>query len=266
MMKLRIVTILFAFLSILVYAQNLTFKSKADVEVRLESSLDLRTAGEVFNFKPNDNSNAHFSAFASKDQISLHWLPLCPAEDLGGYKIMRAEEEAGDYVLINSYECNPRLSHQSPLAKNPHFYFTDLAVVPGITYWYKLICIYENENSILEFGPISASLPIHQIFSSAAFPKTLKIESLHKNPDQSISSFQLQIPDDAESHYPTRIAIYSSRGEQVKTLYKGMIEAGSYQFIWNGDSEQGDMVRPGIFYAVFENENVREAAKLILMK
>lgn len=227
---------------------------------------DRYDADQKFYSNSTNPSNTHFSAIAGSDRISLQWDQLCEDEEPGGYKILRAEAEAGKYMLINSYECNPGLIHRTSMTGGSHFDFTDLAVVPGVTYWYKLIRIGEKQGLIREFGPTSAAVPLYESPSVASIPKQFKLEALHKKLDQSVSAFQLHLPDNDNLYQPTQITIYHARGEQIKTLYRGIMEAGRYRLTWHGDSETGKSVRPGIYYAVFENGNMREAAKLVLVR
>lgn len=226
------------------------------------------------NYTKSDNErnylhqykNLHFTSLATKDHIILKWIDKSD-KPIAGFKILRSETEKGNYVLISSYESNPNLNCQSNQAKQNQFSFVDLAVVPGITYWYKINCIDENKNFI-EYGPISASLPVHQysdkIFTTS--PTKFRFVPIRNNKIQSSTMLQLDLPYYIESNHPANISIYGPKGERVKTIYKGFMEPGSYQLIWNGDTEKGDIVTEGVFFVVFENDVVREATKVILIK
>ncbi len=208
-----------------------------------------------------------FKALANKDKVTLQWIFKDEMQN-ADYKVYRSEGGRDHFVMISSSESNPRLNRQSALTAKNQFHFDDLAVVPGITYWYKLICTDENESSV-ENGPISASLPIQRTLSNRVIttsPKTLRFESVSNKTSLSATTLHLDLPYYIKPHHPTKISIYGPKGERVKTIYKGPMEAGSYELIWNGDTERGEMVNGGIFFAVFENDLVKEATKLILIK
>lgn len=218
---------------------------------------------------PTNNSNsdysAHFTAFASKDRIALRWHNDSNKKN-NGFKIYRSEGKADNFVLIGSYESNPSLNTKSALVKDDQFCFTDMVVTPGVSYWYKIISVKPDNDSSTEYGPVSASLPV-QSFSEkivTVSPSRFRFESFHDN--SSITKLQLDLPYNFESVQPANISIYEPQGERVKTIYSGPMQAGSYQLVWKGDTETGDIMKEGVFIAVFENDLVREATKLILLK
>jgi hypothetical protein len=47
---------------------------------------------------------------------------------------------------------------------------------------------------------------------------------------------------------PVNLSILSVDGRRVKTLFAGTREAGAYRMTWNGTDENGNRVRPGVFY------------------
>lgn len=228
-----------------------------------------KIASPVFeNISPNNSnlSSFYFTTFASKDKITLRW-KVETEKQPRGYKILRSEEERGNYLLISSFESNPRLALQGLVGDDSRGCFTDLAVVPGTTYWYKLSCIDINSETT-EYGPVSASVPIQRRQPASAVslsPNTFRFEPMG-DPSRSASTFQLDLPNYFESNQPTRILIYDSKGVPLKTIFNGSLEAGSYQLTWKGDTENGNTVGQGVFIAVFENDIVREATKLILLK
>ena len=230
---------------------------------------DTKTAmPEIKNESLNTSSmgSFYFKTFAGKDKITLCW-KVEKEKQSHGYKIFRSEEEKGNYLLISSYESNPRLIRQVRLTENSQVHFTDLAVVPGTAYWYKLICI-DLDDKTTEHGPVSASVPIQRRLSENAItlsPNTFRFEPIRNSP-QAASTFRLDLPDYYESNHPAKIQIYDAKGVPLKTIFNGSMEAGSYQLSWRGDTEIGNTAREGVFIAVFENDVVREATKLILIK
>jgi hypothetical protein len=230
------------------------------------SKMDLARNIQNESQNPSTTDNFCFTTFASKDRITLRW-KVEKDKQTRGYKILRSEGEQGNYKLISSYESNPRLSRRALLTDHTQSYFVDLAVVPGTTYWYKLICIHADHKTT-GHGPVSGSLPIHQQTSKnliTVSPKTFRFEPIH-NSSKAVSTFRLDLPNYFESNHPAKVRIYNPHGEPLKTIFNGSIEAGSYHLVWKGDTEKGNIVTEGVYIAVFENDLIREATKLILMK
>ncbi len=65
----------------------------------------------------------------------------------------------------------------------------------------------------------------------------------------------------------TQLAIFDTRGRQVRTLVSGRIEAGSHEEIWDGRDASGSFVGSGVYYARlrFETESL-SVEKLTLVK
>jgi hypothetical protein len=237
--------------------------SETDINFSRAYGDDLERKGiENLQNETNQLSPSYFKTVAKKDRIILRWA-FDGTENKIGYRIYRSEYDQDSFVLISSSEHN-----KSDLPKSNRYYFNDLAIAPGITYWYKLVCTGENKKT-MEYGPISASLPVQQSFPNKVVmttPSKFRFEALSSETDQSTTTLRLDLPYQSHPHHPSKISIYGQKGEKVKTIYKGPMEAGSYQLIWSGDSEQGEMVNGGVFFAVFENDFVKEVTKLILIR
>ena len=229
-----------------------------------------RDQSDIIYSKGNDHhadSRDHFMAFACKDRVTLQW-PNDSSNRNYGFKIYRSEGDAENFVLISSYESNPNLNREFALIRNNKFYFTDLVVSPGISYWYKIICVEPENNAAIEYGPISASLPV-QSYSEKTItvsPPRFRFEPLQSNSRLPIIKLQLDLPNNYAIAKSSNISIYKPQGERVKTIYSGPMEAGSYQLVWKRDIETGDIAKEGVFIAVFENDLIREATKLVLVK
>ena len=63
-----------------------------------------------------------------------------------------------------------------------------------------------------------------------------------------------------------KLDIFNSRGELVKTLIDDNIAAGSHEYIWEGEDNQGNDTASGIYIYRLSNEEKNESGKLILLK
>lgn len=55
------------------------------------------------------------------------------------------------------------------------------------------------------------------------------------------------------------VALFSVDGRLVKTLAKGVQDAGQYQIMWDGTDAQGSLTKPGMYYVRFETDGVRRS-------
>jgi hypothetical protein len=62
------------------------------------------------------------------------------------------------------------------------------------------------------------------------------------------------------------IEIFNIKGQKVKTLFDGYLEAGEHSFVWNGDDENGRSVGSGIYFCRMTTKDYSKVQKMILMK
>lgn len=62
------------------------------------------------------------------------------------------------------------------------------------------------------------------------------------------------------------IFIYDIRGRLVRTLAKGLQQAGSYAVTWNGRGDDGAMASTGSYFCRIEYNNILMVKKLLLIK
>ena len=80
------------------------------------------------------------------------------------------------------------------------------------------------------------------------------------NPETNIS-FALK----AKSHN-TDLSVYNIKGQLVKTLIKGSVDAGIHNIVWDGTNNNDQAVTSGVYYYKLTTENKTITKKMILMK
>ncbi len=80
------------------------------------------------------------------------------------------------------------------------------------------------------------------------------------NPETTISFALKEACKDLE------LNIYNVKGQLVKTLLKGNVEAGSHSLVWNGTNSSEQAVASGVYYYKLETGNQTLTKKMILMK
>jgi flagellar hook assembly protein FlgD len=63
-----------------------------------------------------------------------------------------------------------------------------------------------------------------------------------------------------------RLELYDARGQRVRSLVTGFVAAGRREFTWDGRNEGGRTAATGTYFARFEVGEVRQTAKLTLLK
>ena len=63
------------------------------------------------------------------------------------------------------------------------------------------------------------------------------------------------------------INIYNILGQKIFAFNKGKLDAGTYEFNWNGVNQNGEQVTTGIYFYEMEVENdFRDIKKMTLLK
>ncbi len=62
------------------------------------------------------------------------------------------------------------------------------------------------------------------------------------------------------------LSVYNVKGQLVKTLVNGTVEAGVHSVVWNGTNNQDHTVASGVYYYKLKSENQSLTKKMILMK
>lgn len=64
-----------------------------------------------------------------------------------------------------------------------------------------------------------------------------------------------------------RLTIYNILGQQVRTLFNGILDGGSYEFRWDGTNQQGSPLASGVyFYQLRADQHVVATRRMLLLK
>mgnify|MGYP000371502451 CR=1 FL=1 len=56
----------------------------------------------------------------------------------------------------------------------------------------------------------------------------------------------------------TNISVYDNNGKLVKVIFKGNLDKGNYNFVWNSEDNSGNLVSKGIYYInIFDGKNYK---------
>ncbi len=179
-----------------------------------------------------------------------------------GFEIMRGLAKEGPYQQIwfedGQYTTNQRTEYK----------YVDTRVSNGITYWYKLVDVDVNgvrtEHPAKSATPQASNVEITTI--SSDLPQSYRLRPAYPNPFNPKTNFEFDVPVTTEDLVNVRLTIYNLLGQQVKTLFDGQVEPGTYQVSWDATTDFGEVVPAGIYIAVFRSNFFQQAVKLTLLK
>lgn len=82
------------------------------------------------------------------------------------------------------------------------------------------------------------------------------------NPFNPATTIPLQIERGSE----VRLSVATIRGEVVRTIYAGRLEAGAHEFMWDGRDDRGRNLASGLYLVTLEMNGRRSVAKATLLK
>jgi len=97
---------------------------------------------------------------------------------------------------------------------------------------------------------------------SLDFPQNFYLNQNYPNPFNPNTLLSYQLPVTSE----LKLAIYNIRGQLVRTLIDGEIEAGYHEIQWNGFCESGKIVPSGIYFAVMQADGIRQIRKMVIIR
>lgn len=208
------------------------------------------------------------------------------------YTFSQEEKNAGSYLMCSYYDLNndgfPEFLVNKSYQGSPNrrgFRFFDLKTnttyldFDEANYSYhsyqisdidkdgtiELVVRKENYPSDGNYQIVSYNLniPVSSNSESEVDPiESFVINQNFPNPFNPGTNIRVLIPDGTEF----KIIISDIQGKIIKTLVDSYLESGTYEFIWDGKNEIGEMVATGVyFYTSFYN-NQADSKKMLLLK
>jgi hypothetical protein len=97
---------------------------------------------------------------------------------------------------------------------------------------------------------------------SPATPLVASLRQNHPNPFNPTTEISFVAPKRGRM----TLRIYNVRGELVRTLHDGMIEAGTHTREWNGRDDRGSMAASGIYLYKLDGFGKTLTKKMALLK
>lgn len=84
----------------------------------------------------------------------------------------------------------------------------------------------------------------------------------YPNPFNPYTNIDFSISKDTQAE----LVIYNIRGQLVKTLHSGSIEAGEHRVIWNGKDDNDRDVGSGVYFYRLKTDEYDQVNKMLLVK
>ena len=189
-----------------------------------------------------------FTASIERDAVKLEWVTQSESETMGFY-ILRKDSHDGEYRRISD-SLIPAAGNSQ--VERKYVYLDKVDLSKGQTYYYKLVDVAFN-------GKITAHEPV---MLSSASPSTYELEQNYPNPFNLSTTirFQLRKSENVE------LTIFNMKGQLVRNLFDGHLNAGVHEMKWDGCNNLGQVVPSGNYIYSLKVNNFERIQKMILIK
>lgn len=208
-----------------------------------------------------------FTATAYADAVKLSWTTASEINNQG-YAVLRSHEKQGKYSELDSYLTESSLRGAGTVSHANEYEYTDHSVLPGTTYFYKLVDIDVNglrtEHGPIRVSTLASGQPLQPI--AGLPPEDFSISQNYPNPFNPSTRFTLSIPKMDLDELQVTVDIYNLSGKKVATLFNGKIGPGTYELHWNGLNESGITVPSGIYIYNLRSQLFNKARRMVLLR
>ena len=196
-----------------------------------------------------------FSAQAAEGKVVLSWATQSEVNNLG-FEVYRAQEEAGNYTMIASYESNAALQGAGNSNEEIEYQYEDASIYPGATFWYQIADV--DFAGVRTFhGPIQAE-------ALETLPTAYALRNNYPNPFNPSTTIRFEVPANVNDRM--EIVVYNALGMKLKTLVSGRVEAGVHEVVWDGTNQQGVQMASGVYFIRMLAGKFNKVHKMILLK
>ncbi|MCB0265750.1 MAG: hypothetical protein KDH98_21585 [Calditrichaeota bacterium] len=209
---------------------------------------------------------AAFTATPGNAQVTLNWQTHSEVNNQG-FEIYRSDAENGEYQKIASHESDPALAGNGNSNESHSYRFTDKWVSNGSTYWYQLADV--SFNGERDFHPAISAIPNASntpVVQSAAGPASYELQQNYPNPFNPETTVKFSLAAQHKSDQNVKVLVFNALGQQVRELYNGTLQPGTYEMKWDGRNQSGELLGSGTYFAMLQTGFFRETRKMLLIK
>ena len=156
--------------------------------------------------------------------------------------------------------------HQSADAVTPVEGVAPVVMVPGDLLDLRFQ-VPESQNRVFDLfvrykiGPPSTSVHAARAQRAPVLPAAFSLHQNQPNPFGEGTIIKFALPVRSE----VAIEVYDAHGRRVRTLARGEWPAGDHSVEWNGRSDRGDRVSPGVYLYRMRAGTFQSSRKLVLL-
>ncbi len=137
-------------------------------------------------------------------------------------------------------------------------FYLDLNVPAG-DYTYNVTAVYEDPDGESEF---SNDADITVVGAGNILPLVTELEGNYPNPFNPTTTINFSL----KTAEKTLLEVYNIRGEKVRTLVDGELQADYHSIVWNGKDNSGKKSASGVYFYKMKAGSYQQTKKMILMK
>lgn len=179
------------------------------------------------------------TGFFVEPDVVLTWDAISTGRDIVGYNIIRDGEVIATSIAGTSY--------------------TDPDLPTG-TYTYNIIAVFDgdwesepSEDTVVEVTGINDNLLV---------PFETELQGNYPNPFNPSTTIKFTLHENQN----VNLIIYNIKGEKVRTLVSGNLEASYHDIHWNGKDDSGKAISSGVYFYMMKTKHYIKTKKMILMK
>ncbi len=121
---------------------------------------------------------------------------------------------------------------------------------------------YRNNNWDIYYKRGENEVGVEEMPEARSNRQEARLMEVHPNPFHSLCSIRYQVP----GAVCVRLRVYDAAGQLVRTLVDEQKTSGEYRMLWDGRSENGESVPPGVYFYRLEVGGMRFTRKAIRLQ
>ena len=204
-----------------------------------------------------------FTAHSVNEGIRIDWVTEGEVDNLG-FILERRIKGQENWQKVANYETNSALRGQGTKTSRSEYSYTDMSVQNGTTYQYRLGDV--DLNGMTEYfstvveattGNVSGVL-----LQESDIPERFALMPAYPNPFNPTTTISYALPQASR----VELCVFNMRGEMVRSLINEDQQAGVYNLIWDGTSDQGQRLSSGVYLVRMQAGAFSDTKKLALTK
>ncbi|MEZ4763408.1 MAG: FlgD immunoglobulin-like domain containing protein [Calditrichia bacterium] len=106
----------------------------------------------------------------------------------------------------------------------------------------------------------------HARCQSAAGPASYELQQNYPNPFNPETTVKFSLAAQHKSDQNVKVLVFNALGQQVRELYNGTLQPGTYEMKWDGRNQSGELLGSGTYFAMLQTGFFRETRKMLLIK